>query len=82
MLSCCSVSDSAILWTAAYQAPLSMGILQAKNTGVGCHFILQGILPTQGLNLDHKESDSATWEVPNIVLGFKITKESLKVWSI
>ena len=26
------------------------GILQAKNTGVGCHFLLQGIFPTQGLN--------------------------------
>ena len=23
----------------------------AKNTGVGCHFLLQGIFPTQGLNL-------------------------------
>ena len=22
-----------------------------KNTGVGCHFLLQEILPTQGLNL-------------------------------
>ena len=22
----------------------------AKNTGVGCHFLLQGIFPTQGLN--------------------------------
>ena len=22
-----------------------------KNTGVGCHFLLQGIVPTQGLNL-------------------------------
>ena len=21
-----------------------------KNTGVGCHFLLQGIIPTQGLN--------------------------------
>ena len=27
------------------------GILQAR-TGVGCHFLLQGILPTQGLNPD------------------------------
>ena len=27
------------------------GILQAKNTGVGCHFLLQGIFPTQGSNL-------------------------------
>ena len=26
------------------------GIFQ--NTGVGCHFLLQGIFPTQGLNLD------------------------------
>ena len=24
---------------------------QGKSTGVGCHFLLQGILPTQGLNL-------------------------------
>ena len=23
-----------------------------RNTGVGCHFLLQGIFPTQGLNLD------------------------------
>ena len=37
-------------WTVACQAPLSMGILQAKNTGVGCHALLQGIFPTQGLN--------------------------------
>ena len=27
------------------------GISPGKNTGVGCHFLLQGILPTQGLNL-------------------------------
>ena len=27
-----------------------MGILQAKNTGVGCHTLLQGIFPTQGSN--------------------------------
>ena len=25
-------------------------ILQAKNTGVGCHALLQGIFPTQGSN--------------------------------
>ena len=31
-----------------------------KNTGVGCHFLLQGIFPTQGLNpcLLHCEADS------------------------
>ena len=39
----------AILWTVAHQAPLSMGFSR-KNTGVGCHALLQGIFPTQGLN--------------------------------
>ena len=34
----------------ARQAPLSMGILQARNTGVDCRFLLQGISPTQGSN--------------------------------
>ena len=32
------------------QAPLGMGFSR-KNTGVGCHFLLHGIFPTQGLNL-------------------------------
>ena len=36
-------------WTVACQVPLSMGF-PGKNTGVGCHFLLQGIFPTQGLN--------------------------------
>ena len=26
------------------------GIFPGKNTGVGCHFLLQGIFPAQGLN--------------------------------
>ena len=37
-------------WThggVAHQAPLSLG-LSGKNTGVGCHFLLQGIFLTQG----------------------------------
>ena len=38
-------------WTIAQQAPLSVGF-PGKNTGVGCHFLVQGIFPTQGLNLD------------------------------
>ena len=37
------------LWTVAYQAPLSMGS-PGKNTGVGCHFLLQGIFPTLASN--------------------------------
>ena len=38
------------LQTRAHQAPLSMGF-PGKNTGVGYHALLQGIFPTQGLNL-------------------------------
>ena len=36
--------------TVACQAPLSMGFL-GKNKEVGCHFLLQEIFLTQGLNL-------------------------------
>ena len=36
------------LWTVALQAPLSD--FSGKNTGVGCHAHLQGIVLTQGLN--------------------------------
>ena len=38
------------LWTVDCQAPLSWDF-PGKNTGVGCHALLQGIFPTQGLNL-------------------------------
>ena len=41
----CSVAP----WTVARQAPLSIGF-SGKNTGGGCHFLLQGIFPTQGSN--------------------------------
>ena len=43
------VSDSVTLYPVAGQAPLSMDSL-GKNTEVGCHFLLQGIFLTQGLN--------------------------------
>ena len=36
-------------WTVAYQAPLSMGFSR-QSAGVDCHFLLQGIFPTQELN--------------------------------
>ena len=39
----------AIPWTIAYQAPPSMGF-PSKSTGVGCHFLFQGIFATQGSN--------------------------------
>ena len=52
-------------WTVAHQNP---GDFPSKNPGVSCHFLLQGIFPTQGSNpglphcrwildqLSHKES--------------------------
>ena len=50
-------------WTVARQAPLTMGLFSGKNTGVGCHFLLQEIFPTQELNpcllhLLHWQADS------------------------
>ena len=46
-------------WTAAHQAPLSLGF-PGKNTGMGCHFLLQRIFSTQGPNssLLHQQVDS------------------------
>ena len=45
------MSDSATSWTAAHQALLSMDS-PGKNTGVGCHSLLQRIFPNQRSNLD------------------------------
>ena len=54
-------------WTVFHQAPLSMGF-PGKNTGVGCHFLLQGISLTQGSNpcllLDKRIYQSNTWKAP------------------
>ena len=49
---CCHFSRvwvSAIPWTVAHQAPLFMDY-PGKNTGMDCHFLLQWVFPTQGLN--------------------------------
>ena len=45
------------------------GIFQNKNTGVGCHFLLQGIFLTKGSNpnvlcLLHWQADSLPPELP------------------
>ena len=37
-------------WAVAHQVPLSMRF-PSKNTGVGCHFLVQGIFKTQRANL-------------------------------
>ena len=39
-----------IPWTVTYQAVLHSWDFPGKNTGVGCHFLLQEIFLTQGLN--------------------------------
>ena len=46
-------------WTVTHQALLSMGF-PGKSTQVGCHFLLQGIFPTQGSSphLLHWQVDS------------------------
>ena len=50
VFSCQVMSGSfATQWAVGRQAPLSMGS-PGKNTGVGCHFLLQRIFPTQGSN--------------------------------
>ena len=48
------------------------GISQAKNAGVGCHFLLQGTFPSQGSNLHLFHCRQilyhwATWEVHLVV---------------
>ena len=48
LLSCAQLY--ATPWTVAHQDPLRMKF-PGKNTGVGCHFPLQGIFPTWGSNL-------------------------------
>ena len=49
-ISCSVVSDS--VWPRDYSPPGSCihGDSLGKNTGVGCHSLLQGIVPTQGSN--------------------------------
>ena len=50
MLSLSIFAALATPWMVALQAPLSWD-LPGKNTGVECHFLLQGIFSAQGLNL-------------------------------
>ena len=64
MRCCCLVTESCPTpcdppWTVAHQAPLFMGF-PSKKTGVGYHFLLQGIFLTQELNpcLLHWQRDS------------------------
>ena len=44
VLNCSDMSDFAAPWTVTHQVH---GDSPGKNTGVGCHALLRGILPTQ-----------------------------------
>ena len=45
-----SITQSCLTLQRAHHAPLSMEFSRWVNTGVGCHFLLQGIFLTQGSN--------------------------------
>ena len=50
MLSHSVIANSFVTpWTVAHQAPIPWDF-PGKNTGVGCYFLLQGIILTQELN--------------------------------
>ena len=79
------MSDFATPWTVACQAPLPMGFSR-QESGVGCHALLQGIFPTQGLN-PSLQADSLPPEPPrkpkntgvgdlSLLQGFLSTQES------
>ena len=64
---CCLATKSCLMLgdPTAHQSPLSMGS-SGKNTGVSCHFLLQGIFSTQVSNLDHLH-----WQVYSLLLSHK-----------
>ena len=81
LFSCKVVSDPLWphgLWPSRLLCPWDS---PGKNTGVGCHFLLQGIFQTQGLNpcLLHWQSDSLSLshqgspQSKNIMLSFSTT---------
>ena len=60
-----SVASDSLQLHGLYPMLLCPWDFPGKNTGVGCHFLLQGIVPTQGSNLHllcllHWQTDSFT----------------------
>ena len=71
-------------WTVVRQVPLSRDFPN-KNAGMGCHFLLQGIFPTQGSNLRllcllHCRRTLYHWGSPILVRVEE--KESDLLWDI
>ena len=67
-------------WTIACQAPLSMEFSR-QDTGVGCHFLLQGIFPTQGSNLGllHRRQMRYRLSYIPVTMIFKVSKDQISV---
>ena len=83
-LTLCNPMDSRLLGSSVY------GIVQARITRVGCHFLLQGIFLTQRLNphLLHWQvgcfflTISATWEAQKGILrDNKTTRWKIRSWN-
>ena len=80
--SCCFVTRSSLTLLQPHDYRLAGSFLcpwdfPGKNSGVGCHFLFQGIFPTQGLNLHllHWQADSlplSHQESPLLPKGFLI----------
>ena len=78
-MGCCLVTKScptlATSWVVAHQAPCPWDF-PGKNTGLGCHFLLQSIFPTQRLNpcllwLLHWQVDSLLPPGKHYMMGSK-----------
>ena len=74
VLSCSTVSDSVTTWTTSHQAPLSMGILQARRgawRGLSCP--PPGDLPNPGIKprFPAFQADSLPSEPPGYHLWYK-----------
>ena len=78
----CELSHIQLFATVACQDPLSMGF-PSKDTGAGCHFLLQEIFPTQGSNTSPTSPELtdeflyhwATWKALNYIQ--KVTEINL-----
>ena len=70
-------------WTAACRGSSVHEISPGKNTGVGCHFLLQGIFPTQELY-----PHLLCWQVGSLPLSHLVsphailTQDKMKKWFI
>ena len=57
-------------WTAAYQAPLSMGFSR-KSTGVGCHRLLRNVLLLAIKKDKETEQYMSAWHITKISVFLK-----------